>query len=121
MTIAKNRKDNKMIQEGLKIAKDLNNYDNTSGLYVSSIKRGNKVVGLDYADSTKKAERMQPRNLLQNFEEVKPKPKKVYRESKLKTKDASTQPRGAGRPKLSSYKKATAENFKSANQRDEIF
>lgn len=116
MTKAKNNKDNKRIQEGLNTAKLLNRYDNgESGMYLSSVKRGNRVVGLASYNSPQKAENLQPKNLLTNFENAE-RPKKVYRERRAKgTKDALTEPRGRGRPKLSSYKTANASNFKSSN------
>lgn len=116
MTKAKNNKDNKRIQEGLNAAKLLNRYDKgESGMYLSSVKRGNRVVGLTSYNSPQKAENIQPKNLLTNFENAE-RPKKVYREyksSKGKSKDASTEPRGKGRPKLSSYKTVNPTNFKS--------
>jgi len=105
-TKAINEKTNKKIQEGLGAAKVIKSFEGNEGMYVNSIKRGNKVVGLNYDYSPAKAERMQPRNLLQNFEG----------QAKPKNQDASTQNRGVGRPKLSSYKKANPENFKSADK-----
>ena len=44
--------------------------------------------------------------------------KKVYRKIKSNKKDVSTQPRCAGRPKFSSYKTASASNFKAASKYD---
>jgi hypothetical protein len=125
LTKAKNAKDNKRIQEGLKVAKILNQYDKgESGMYVGSVKRGNRVVGLETYNSPQKAENIQqksktpekPKNLLSNFNDAE-RPKRVYRAIKsngISKKDASTQPRGAGRPKLSSYRIAKASNFKSS-------
>ena len=125
MSKQKNKKINLQIQDDLEAAKMFNQFnEKQDGFYVKSAMRGNKVVGLDYEISEKKAEKMKPRNLLADFQKVKP--KKEYREYKSTSvkigknkkdtsnkKDASTGARGVGRPALSSYRTANPSNFKS--------
>jgi hypothetical protein len=92
------RKTNKNLAKDLADAMMISKLDPIKDVIVSEVKRGNKVIGLDwYQDSSPK--RTQKYSL--GLDVALPTPKKM--DFPPKTKDAQTSPRNVGRPRNSDY------------------
>ena len=95
------RKSNKKLARDLADAMTVSQLDDTKDVTVSSIVRGNKVIGLEWFgdNSPKRQERYSL-----GLDRALPTPKKF--EFKPNTRDATTSPRGAGRPQAAAYRVA---------------
>ena len=93
------RKSNKLLARDLADAMTISQLDDTKDVTVSSVVRGNKVIGLEWFNDN--SPKRQERYSL-GLDKALPTPKKF--EFKPNTRDATTSPRGAGRPQAAAYR-----------------
>jgi hypothetical protein len=95
------RKSNKKLATDLADAMTVSQLDDTKDVTVSSIVRGNKVIGLEwFSDNSPKRQERYSLGL----DVALPTPKKFN--FKPNTRDATTSPRGVGRPQAAAYRVA---------------